>query len=280
MEIGDFRDIKYEGNSSGIVTLTLSTPKRKNALSAVTFLELFWAIDHFENDPEAAAMIITGAKDPSSENVKDEAFSSGGYFSPDAFEGLSEEVMAQIDLNDIAQKKATLKLFKCHKPIIAAINGLAIGGAFTMSLVGCDLIYMSEHAWVQLPFAKLGLVPELASSFLLPRLIGLQKTKEIIFFSKKLTADDCLELNLVNAVLPHEELLGYARKQAELLIPPKGAGHSIQQIKKILHQPYIEALENSLDLENEGLSDCLATEDFLEALQARKEKRAPVYKGK
>lgn len=280
MKIEDFKDISYVKDEKGIVTLTFNTPKRKNALSPYSFLEIFWAVDHFEKDDAAFVMIMTGARDPDNDDPLKEAYSSGGYFNPKAFDGVSDEIMQQIDLKDIAQKKVTVKLFNCDKPIIAAMNGLVIGGAFTMSLAGCDLIYMSEHAWIQMPFSKLGIVAELASSLLLPRLMGFQKAKEIIYFSKKLTAPECLELNLANAVVPHDELMAYAREQARQLIPPGGAAYAIRQMKRIFHRPYKYAIEQALDLENEGLNNCWTTEDFAEALAARFEKRDPVYKGK
>lgn len=280
MKIEDFRDIKYEKDDSGIVTLTFNTPKRKNALSSYTFLEIFWAVDHFEKDPNSGVMIMTGAENPDIDDPLKQAYSSGGYFSPDAFDGVPDEIVQQIDMKDIAQKKVTVKLFNCDKPIIAAVNGLAIGGAFTMTLAGCDLIYMSEHAWVQLPFAKLGIIAELASSFLLPRLMGFQKAKEIVYFAKKLTAEECLALNLANAVLPSGQLMDYAREQAKQLVPPGGAGYAIRQMKRAFHKPYIKAVEQALDLENEGLNNCFTSADFTEAITARMERRAPNYKGK
>lgn len=279
MNIQDFNDIKYEKDRDGVVTLTFNTPKRKNALSMISFLEIFWAVDHFEKDEEAYVMIMTGAKDPDSSDPTKEAYSSGGYFSKDEFSEISDEIMHQIDKKDLAQKRTTLKLYNCTKPIISAINGLAIGGAFTMSLAGADLIYMSEHAWIHMPFSKLGIIPELASSFLLPRLMGFQKAKEILFFSKKLTAVQALELNLVNQVLPHDKLLGYTREQAKKLIPPGGAGYAIRQMKQIMHKPYIGALEKALDLENEGMNNCWASADFAESLLSLKEKRPTIYKG-
>lgn len=280
MKTEDFRDISYEKDASGVVTLTFNTPKRKNALSPVSFLEIFWAVDHFEKDDEARVMIMTGAKDPESDDPSKEAYSSGGYFAPRAFEGVSDDIIKQINTKDIAQKKVTVKLFKCLKPIIGAVNGLAIGGAFTMTLSGCDLIYMSEHAWVQMPFSKLGIIAELASSFLLPRLLGFQKAKEIIYFSRKLTARECLEMNMANAVLPHDQLLDHAREQAKLLFPPGGASYAIKQMKRVFHEPYIKAVERALDLENEGLNACWTTEDMAESFAARKEKRNPVFKGR
>jgi enoyl-CoA hydratase/carnithine racemase len=250
MKPQDFRDITYSKDEAGIVTLTFNTPARKNALSAVTFLEIYYAVDHFQADDSAYGMILTGAKDPNSNDPAKEAFSSGGYFSPDAFEGLPPEVLQDIDMSDTAQKRTTMKFYQCDKPVIAAINGLAIGGAFTLCLAAADQIYMSEHAWIQLPFAKLGIAAELSSSFVLPRLLGLQKAKELLFFPQRISADDAVGLGIANKVLPHTELLTYARERLLQLIPPQGAGMSIREMKRIMHQPLLESLGQALGREN------------------------------
>ena len=280
MKPQDFRDITYAKDDAGIVTLTLNTPGRKNALSAVTFLELFYAVDHFQSDESAHAMILTGAKDPNANDSKKEAFSSGGYFNPDAFEGLAPEVLADIDMSDVAQKRTTMKFYECDKPVIAAINGLAIGGAFTLCLAAADQIYLSEHAWIQLPFAKLGIAAELASTFLLPRLLGFQKAKEMLFFPERISAEKAVELGLANKVLPHDELLNYAKEQTLQLIPPLGPAMSIREMKRCMHQPHIDSLGKALDMENNALAKLMHTEDFAEGMMARIERRPPVFKGR
>ncbi len=275
----EFRDISYTKDNDGIVTLTFNTPERKNALSLYSFYEIFNALDIFEKDDSAYAMILTGAKDPNSDDPTKEAYSSGGYFSPDAYQGVSDDIMQQIDQSDIAQKRATMKIFQCYKPIIAAVNGLSIGGAFTLTLVGADQVYMSEHAWIQLPFAKLGISAELASSFLLPGLVGLQKAKEIIFFADRIGAEKALSLNLANKVLPHEELMAYAHKKALELIPPQGAGLAIREMKKLVNEPHIDAVSQALDRENRALQILFGSNDFAEGFTARVERRPPVFKG-
>jgi enoyl-CoA hydratase/carnithine racemase len=279
MKVEEFKEIRYQKEDNGIVTVTLNMPKRKNAMSSYTFFELFWAVEAMEKDETARVMILTGAKDPDSNDPANEAFSSGGYFNPAAFAGLSEEIKAQIDFTDIAQKKLTSKMFRFDKPVIAAVNGLAIGGAFTMCLSCCDLIYCSEYAWASLPFVGLGIIPELASSYLLPRLIGFQRAKEIMFFAERITAQELFELGLINKVLPHDQLLPYARERALKLIPPQGAGYAVRLAKRALHKPLLEAVTTALDLENQGLNEAFKTGDLLEALTARKEKRAPAFKG-
>ena len=279
MNTDEFRDIRYAKDEKGIATLTFNTPKRKNALSLYSFYEIYEAIDAFERDDSAHALILTGAKDPDSADPSREAYSSGGYFNADAYEGVPDEIMQQLDQSDIGQKRTTLKIFQCDKPIIAAVNGLAIGGAFTLTLAGADQVFMSEYAWIQLPFAKLGVSPELGSSFLLPRLLGLQRAKEVLFYSERIDAEQALQLQLANKVLPHAELMEYAREKALQLIPPNGAGLAIREMKKLLHEPQVDAISEALDRENKALQKLFASADFAEGLTARIERRPPVFKG-
>jgi enoyl-CoA hydratase/carnithine racemase len=280
MEIKDFKYILYEKDAdTGIVQVTLNKPEIKNALSVLLLLELNIAVETIEQDETATALIITGAKHPDRNDPAKEAFSSGAYLDFSELESLDEETKSQIDLTDIAQKRLCLKLWQLKKPVVAAINGMAIGGGFTIPLACADLIYASEHAWVKLPFVNVGLTPELASSYLLPRIIGLQRTKEIVFFGEKLTAQKLLELGLVNKVLPHDDLLPYARERVGKLIPPQGAGFSVSLCKEVIHKPLIEAITKALDSENEALLRAFGSVDFMEALNARIEKRDPVFKG-
>ena len=182
-------------------------------------------------------------------------------------------------MSDYAQKKTTLKMFECDKPVLAAVNGLAIGGAVTLILAGADQVYLSEHAWLQLPFAKLGISAELASTYLLPRQLGFQKAKEILFFPEKIEAQQALELDLCNKVLPHDELLPYTYAQAARLAPPDGPPQSIRAMKRAMHQPRVAELSAALDLENEALGRLFKSGDFAEGIAARIERRPAVFKG-
>ena len=277
MKTADFKEIEYHLDEHGIVTLRFNTPARKNALSLYTFYEIYLAIEAFEQDDSAYAMILTGAK-ADHDDAQKEAYSSGGYFNADAFDGLSPEIIAQLDQTDIAQKRTTMKMVNCDKPILAAVNGLAIGGAVTLTLVGADQTYMSEHAWLQLPFAKLGISAELASSFLLPRLIGVQKAKEIMFFAERINAAQALDLGLTNAVVPHDQLMDYTREKALQLIPPRGSLSSVRAMKRLIRAPMIEPIAAALDRENACLADLFKSADFAEAMSARAERRSPQFK--
>ncbi len=271
MKIEDIKEVIYEKEDNGICIATLNIPKRKNAMSFVTFLELVTILDDMEADKNARVLIITG---------KEDAFSSGGYFNMKMLTQVPSEIMKEIDLQDIAQKRLCMKLWNFSKPIIAAINGLAVGAGFTMALVGADLIYMSEDAWIGFYFVKRAMMAEFAAHFLLPFYVGFQKAKELLYLGKKINASEAEELGFVNKVLAPEELMPYAREQALRLIPPKGPSLSIKLMKKTMHEYFKDIFFNTLDLENEGLRALLKTSDFRASLKSLITKKEPVFKGK
>ncbi|KKK45008.1 MAG: 3-hydroxypropionyl-coenzyme A dehydratase [Candidatus Lokiarchaeum sp. GC14_75] len=273
MNVEDIESIIYEKEDNGICTATISRPDKRNAVSVFSFLEIRTILNDMEKDENAKVLIITG--DP-----RGRAFSSGAFFDSEMLKNASKELLNEIDLNDIAQKETTLSLFKFKKPIIAAINGLAIGGAYTMLLVGADLIYMAEDAWLGLYFSQRAIIPEFGSSFLLPLLVGFQKAKEICYFGENISAQEAEKLGLVNKVLPNDELIPFAREQALRLIPPKGPTAAIQSMKRTMHSYYINILSSTLDLENEGMRKAFASSDFRESIRSLQEKREPTFTGK
>ncbi|MFX0075549.1 MAG: enoyl-CoA hydratase/isomerase family protein [Candidatus Hermodarchaeota archaeon] len=273
MNIEDIQDIIYEKEDNGICTLTINQPKRKNAMSFLTFLEIETVLIDMEADKNARVLIITGCEEAN-------AFSSGGYFNMNLYPQLPPELLEEIDLTDIAVKRLCLKFWSFSKPVIAAINGLAVGAGFTMPLAGADLIYMAEDAWIGFYFVKRAVMAELASDFLLPMYIGFQKTKELLYFGKKLTAREACDLGLVNQILPLDELMPFAREQALKLIPPKGPSLAIKLMKKTMHSYFTDIISSTLDLENEGLRHLLTTRDFRESLKSLTTKKDPIFKGK
>jgi len=274
MKIKDLQDCIYEKeDDTGICTLIFNRPERRNALSFISLLEIETVLNHMEEDKSAQVLIITGCKEAS-------AFTSGGYYSAKMLTSISPEIKKEIDLMDMAQKRLCLKLWDFPKPIIAAINGLAIGAGITLPLVGADLIYMSEDAWLGFYFVKRAVVPEFSNDFILPFYLGFQKAKEILYFGDKITAQEALKLGLVNKVLPPEELIPYAREQALKLTPPKGPSLSIRLMKKTIHSYFREIISKTLDLENEGYKKLIKTHDFRESTKSLMEKREPIFKGK
>ena len=273
MKIEDIQDIIYEKEENGICTITINQPKRKNAMSFVTFLEIETVLADMEADKNAKVLIITGCEEAN-------AFSSGGYFNMNMITSIPKEILEEIDLTDIAIKRLSMKFWNFSKPVIAAINGLAVGAGFTMPLIGADLIYMSEDAWIGFYFIRRAVIAEFGADFLLPFYIGFQKTKELLYFGKKITAQEAYELGLVNKVLPKEELMPFVREQALKLIPPKGPSLSLKLMKKTMHDYFKDILSKTLDLENEALRTLLKTHDFRESLKALIQKRDPTFKGK
>jgi enoyl-CoA hydratase/carnithine racemase len=268
----EFKQIKYEKEDNGILIVTLNWPEKKNALSPLGLLELWYAVDHGEKDNEVKVMILTGCEEVG-------AFSSGGFFSEDMLKDIPEKYRAEINLRDMASKRLCLKFWDFSKPVISVINGFAVGGGFTLPIICSDLVYMAEDAWWALYFVKRAVVPDFATTVLLPFMIGMVKAKELFYFGDRMTAKDAENLGLVNKVLPGEKLMAYARKQALRLIPPKGPSLAIKLMKKTIHNYFRDIIEKQLELENKMWIKALQSKDFGESLKALKEKRDPIFIG-
>ncbi len=268
----EFNQIKYEKEENGILTVTLNWPAKKNALSPLGLLELWYAVDHAEKDKEIKVMILTGCKEAG-------AFSSGGYFSEEMLKDIPEKYRAEINLRDMASKRLCLKFWDFSKPVISVINGFAVGGGFTLPVICSDLVYMAEDAWWALFFVKRAVIPDFATTILLPFMIGMIKAKELFYFGDRMTAQDAENLGLINKVLPRDKLMPYARNQALRLIPPKGPSLSIKLMKKTIHTYFRGILEEQLDLENKMWTKTIKSKDFGESLKALKEKRDPIFIG-
>ena len=275
MKIEEFEDITYEKEDNGICTITLNTPKRRNAMSFVTFLEIWTVLDDMENDKNARVLVITGSKEG-------RAFSSGGYFNMKMMTSVPEHILKECDLMDIAQKRLCMKFWNFPKPVVVAINGLAIGAGITMPLAGADLIYMADdpEAYLRFNFAERAIIPEFGLSFILPLYVGFQKAAEICYFTEKINPQEALKLGLVNKILPPDELLPYAREQALKLIPPKAASLAISTIRKTMRVYFADIISDTLDLENEGLRALMKTGDFRASTKSLITKKPPVFRGR
>ena len=270
--IEDFKDIKYEKEENGICTITINRPERRNALSPITFLELAAAFDHMERDDDIKVVVLTGNQDGN-------AFSSGAYVSPKIASEMTPEIRKLLDPTDKSSKNMARKIFDFPKPIVAAVNGLAIGGGITMLLIGADLIYASENAYLGFYFVQNAFMSEFASTFLLPLYLGFQRAKEIIYYGKKILAQEALELGLVNKVLPLNELVPFAREQALKLIAPKAPGLSIKLMRKAMHAMFKDQIYKILDIENDGYTILMSKPDVGIAMSARLKKTEPKFKG-
>jgi enoyl-CoA hydratase/carnithine racemase len=163
-----------------------------------------------------------------------------------------------------------------EKPIIAAVNGDAIGGGANLALA-CDLVIASEKARFGQTFVKVGLIPDWGGLYLLPRLVGMAKAKELIFTGKMISAIEAERIGLVNKVVPQEEwetaILKLAKELAES--PPRAIGIS----KSLLHKSLESDIETMFELEANVQPLLFSTKDFGEGIKAFLEKRKPRFVG-
>ena len=273
MDPKDFKDIIYEPEENGIVTVTLNRPERKNAMSFNTALELKHAAKIFDKDRKLKVMIITGCKES---NI----FNSGGYFDPRVIQEIPEEWRSEVDLTDMASKDFGLIYWDISKPVIFAINGPAIGGGITFPIVCGDLIYMADDAWLPMYFVKRAVVPDFATTYILPFIVGLAKAREMFYFGDHISAKEAEQLGIINKAVPKEELMEYAREQALRLIPPKGPSKSISFIKQTINKALRQIISDQADNENFGWKKTIITKDQRESMAALKEKRDAIFIGK
>src|SRR6185503_15048157 len=225
-------------------TLIFSRPAKKNALTVAMYATLAERLDDAAALPDVRAVVITGAGD---------AFTSGNDLG---------DFMAHPSMDaDHHVVKFLKALVRFPKPILAAVNGPAIGVGSTM-LLHCDLVLAASSARFQLPFVKLGLCPEGGSSLLLPRLVGLQRASELILWGEPFDAATAERMGLVNEVLPDGGLLaGVAKRLQRLLeLPPQ----AVAAAKELLRAPLRAALGETMTREASAFRTRLASAEAAE----------------
>lgn len=253
--------------AEGIATLTFNRPERLNSIIEPMAAELIDALDQIGKDDAVRVLIITGAG---------RAFSAGGDIR-DAFLKRIEDIKRGEEGFDIATwlTKACLQLRNIPQPIIASINGPAVGLGVTLSLQ-CDIRIASEEATFSLPFVRVGVIPEFGSTYALPRLIGIAKACELVFTGKTITAKEAKEIGLVNEVVPASELKATTMKLAKTIADEPSL--AIQTAKKILYQGLDRDIQKQLRSEDQMLRLVASSEDHEEGVRAFLEKRRPNYK--
>ena len=168
------------------------------------------------------------------------------------------------------------KIRNIEKPIIAAVNGVAAGAGANIALA-CDIILASENASFIQAFSKIGLIPDSAGTFFLPRLIGIQKATALMMLGDKVSAQEALDLGMIFKCFPVENFDDEVLKMAVTLanMPTKALG----LIKKLMNQSVINNLEQQLQLESDLQIEASSTNDYNEGVTAFVEKRKPVFKG-
>jgi 2-(1,2-epoxy-1,2-dihydrophenyl)acetyl-CoA isomerase len=216
------------------------------------------------DDAEVRAVVLTGSGGFFCAGGDLKAMSAG--FSPVE----SRARMLKTDRSIIAA------LFELEKPVIGMVNGMAIGIGCDLALA-TDIIIASETSKFAANFVRMGLIPDVGSLFLMPRVIGLHKAKELIFTGDSIDALEAQKIGLINKVVPEADLEETVMSLARRLA--KGA-HSIGLAKALLHRALTTDLDGAIELQALGQSLCFQTEDHKEAVRAFFEKRAPQFKGK
>jgi enoyl-CoA hydratase len=259
----EFNNLLVE-KSDGIATVTVNRPKALNALNEETLGELLASFEGLEADPSIRAVILTGAGE--------KAFVAGA------------DIAAMKDLDAVAARDFALLGHKVmhaiehlSKPVIAAVNGFALGGGCELALA-CDIRLAGDNARFGQPEVNLGVIPGFGGTQRLPRLIGKGRAKELLFTGDMIDAGEALRLGLVNRVVPPGELLGAARDLATK-ITGKGA-FAVALCKEAVNNGLEMDIDKACRFEADHFALCFATADQKEGMGAFLEKRPANFSGR
>jgi len=241
----------------GILTITFNRPDKKNAITATMYQTIADALKDAENDKAVRVVLITG---------KPEIFTAGNDLD-DFLKNPPQDMQSPV-----YQFIQALMYFT--KPVVAAVCGPAVGIGTTM-LLHCDFVYAADNAKFSMPFAKLGLCPEFASSLLLPQIAGYQRAAEKLMMGEPFSAQEACEMGFVNKVLPAAEVLDFAQEQAAKLVALPTS--SMRATKNLMKGKQTLAVEAKVIEESILFGQMLVSEEAKEAFNAFLEKRKPDF---
>ncbi|MEJ2220794.1 MAG: enoyl-CoA hydratase-related protein [Desulfobacterales bacterium] len=249
---------------NSVATLTLNRPEVMNSFNFAMLHALRDQIDSIRFKPETRVVIITAAGE--------KAFCAGA--------DLKER--ATLPPDKVKEYIFTIRnLFtsieQLNKAVIAAVNGVALGGGTELALA-CDIRIASTNATMGLTETRLAIIPGAGGTQRLPRLVGRGKAKELIFTGQRIGAEEALRIGLVNQICEQKDLLAECKKMAAMIC--EAGPVAIEQAKYAINHGLETDLHTGLAIESNAYWVCIPTEDRLEGLAAFKEKRKPVYKGK
>jgi len=248
-------------HEAGVLCVTLNRPEKKNAFHDPMWDGLRDVLREARQDPEVAVLVVTGAGSD---------FSAGQDLS--AFGGSAEP---REDGHPSGYFGCMEALVAFDKPLVAAARGVGVGIGATL-LFHCDVIYLGESARLRLPFVRLGLVPEAASSYLLQAMIGSRRAAELFYTAEWIDAARAVEVGIATRVLPDAEVLAVAlAKAGEIAKHPVS---SLQATKRTLRVAHEAAVQAALAAEDAGMRQQAGSPENLEAVRAFMEKREPDFR--
>ncbi len=254
-------DFKKEGK---IGIITLNRPEALNSINVQALRELSAAMISFRDDPELWVGIITGAGD--------KAFCAGADI-----KDMLPFLQTNLPQEPWEIPNTHMRGIEVWKPLIAAINGIALGGGLEIALA-CDIRIASDKARFGVPEVNLGLIPGWGGTQRLPRVIPRCKAAELLLMGKQIDAQEAYRIGLVNTLVPPEAVLNTAKEWANQIC--QAGPLAVRSAKEAMIRGSSMSLEDGLALENALEAYCVHTEDFIEGKQAFIEKRKPAYKAK
>lgn len=258
-----YQNLLYE-KDNGIAIVTINRPKALNALNTEAFGELYQLFQDIETDLDVRVVIITGSGDKS--------FIAG------------TDITSMVNLNPAEARvfasnarKACDLIYNTSKPVIAAVNGFALGGGCEVAMCA-DIRIASENARFGQPEITLGIIPGSGGTQRMVRLIGISRTKELVYTGSMIDAATALAIGLVNKVVPQADLMSEAKEIANKISHNPGVALSLAKIA--INSGENVDLTTGLDIELQSFAQCFATEDQKEGMKAFIEKRKPQYKNR
>jgi enoyl-CoA hydratase/carnithine racemase len=251
----------------GVGTITLDRPERLNSLTFESYIELGNFFTEVEHHPEIRSLVITGTG---------KGFCSGGDRHDIIARLFERDMQGLLEFTRITGALIR-NIRRVRRPVIAAVNGVAVGAGAVMALA-CDVRIVAREARFGFVFPKVGLCgADMGAAWLLPRVVGLGRASELLFMGELVDAEEAFRIGLANRVVPAEEVLPMATAWAKKLSEGPAFAHSMT--KQMIESEHTMALEEAIEAEAQVQAICMQHPDFREAFDAMTAKRAPRFRG-
>jgi len=263
--MGDMQNTLLVKTDQGVATILLNRPEKFNAMDEDSIRESTEALKRLALDDSIRAVIITGAGS---------AFCAGADRDSHIFSmnGSQEFWIFMQMINEMI-----LTIRNMPKPVIAAVNGPAVGGGCNVALA-CDIIIAAQSSYFCQIYSKIGIHPDAGGTYFLPRLVGSARACELMFTGRAVNAAEALEIGMINRVVTSEQLLDTAQDLARKMA--RRSPMAIKMIKSSIYSSLKSDLETVLEQEAKAVSILMFTDDHREAMAAIDEKRQPVFRGR